>query len=145
MTRGIVLLTAWLLLAACHGHTTPSFDPALYPRSHPFYDLTFFWRTDRSADTVTVAGFARNTRFAYVKNLEVTATLLDGEGKKLSEKTFFFFPNLLPMDDLAPFSLDLPLKPGEQPVKIRFLYRYRPVEGKRDKTTAFNTFEADIP
>jgi hypothetical protein len=98
------------LLTACHGYSSPRFDPALYPRTHPFYELTYFWKVVKTDSAITIQGFAKNIRFAYVEELELTATLLDDSGKSLSEATFFFFPNQIPMDGMEPFTLNLPTK-----------------------------------
>lgn len=133
-----------LLLASCHGYAQPRFDPAHYPRTYKQFDLTLSWRVDRSATAYTVEGFARNTRYVSVHDLEITGTLLDGRGKKLSEATFFFFPHQLSMDEDTPFTLNLPLAPGETPEKLRLFYRYRASEGgDGDKIHHFQSFEVE--
>ena len=143
--RFMVIAVTGLLLASCHGYAQTRFDPAHYPRTYKQFDLTLSWRVDRSATSYTVEGFARNTRFASMHDLEITGTLLDGAGKTLSEATFFFFPNQLPMDEAAPFTLNLPLASGGTPEKLRFFYRYRAVEGgDRDhKIPYFQSFEVE--
>ncbi|RII28977.1 MAG: hypothetical protein CXR31_03660 [Geobacter sp.] len=144
LLRLVVIAMTGLVLASCHGYIQPRFDAAHYPRTYKQYDLTLFWRVDRAATGYTIEGFARNTRFVSMHDLEVTATLLDGKGKKLSEATFFFFPNQLPMDEAAPFTLNLPLSSGETPEKLRLFYRYRAVEGgDGDKILHFQSFEVE--
>ena len=142
--RLMVIAVTGLLLASCHGYTQTRFDPAHYPRTYKQYDLTLSWRVDRAATAYTVEGFARNTRFVSMHDLEITGTLLDGAGKTLSEATFFFFPNQLPLDETAPFTLNLPLAQGETPEKLRLFYRYQATEGDDgDKTLHFQSFEAE--
>lgn len=144
LLRLVVIAMTGLVLASCHGYTQPRFDQARYPRTYKQFDLTLSWRLDRSATAYTVEGFARNTRYVSMDDLEITGTLLDGAGKTLSEATFFFFPNQLPMDETAPFTLTLPLSPGLTPAKLRLFYRYRASEGgDGDKIIFFHSFEVE--
>ncbi len=132
-----------VLFTACHGYTPPRYDPALYPRTSKFYDLTWFWKTEKGAGAYAIEGFAKNTRYGYIRDLELTAALLDGEGKRLSETRFFFFPGPMAMDDMEPFTLSLPFKPGEKPAKIRFTYQYRLVEQEYG-SPYFYSFETEL-
>jgi hypothetical protein len=142
--RLMLLAILALLLASCSGYRAPQFVPALYPRTYQQFDLTLNWRVERSATACTVEGFARNTRFNSVYGLEITGTLLDDSGKKLSEATYFFFPDQLDMDDIAPFPLNLPLAAGVTPAKLRLFYRYRAGEGRdSDRTPYFQSFEVE--
>lgn len=142
--RLMVIAVTALLLASCHGYAQPRFDPASYPRTYKQFDLTLSWRVDRAATAYTVEGFARNTRYVSMHDLEITGTLLDGAGKKLSEATFFFFPHQLSMDETAPFTLNLPLAQGEKPEKLRLFYRYQAAEGgDGDKILHFQSFEVE--
>lgn len=142
--RIITLAIAMCLLGACTGYTPQRYDPALYPRSYRFYDLALFWRIDRDATRITIPGFVRNTRYAYIKDLELSATLLDEKGKAIGEATMFFFPRLLAMDELAPFTLNIPLKSGAQPAKLKFFYRYRLAERGYGGSPYFYSFETEI-
>ena len=142
--RLVLLALIGLLLASCHGYRPPQFDPALYPRTYQQFDLTLNWRVERSATAYTIEGFARNTRFTSMHGLEITGTLLDESGRKLSDATFFFFPRQLDMDDTAPFTLSLPLAAGVTPAKLRLFYRYRAGKGSdSDKTPWFQSFEVE--
>jgi hypothetical protein len=139
-----MLACAIFLLTACHGYTPPHYEPALYPHTYKHYDLTLFWKTEKKDNAYNITGFVKNTRYPYVKDLELTASLRDEGDKSLAEATFFFFPNLLPMDELAPFTLDLPVKPGNRPIKIKFFYRYRLAERDYDTSPYFYSFETEL-
>jgi hypothetical protein len=142
--RSVLIAILVLLLVSCHGYRAPQFDPALYPRTYQQFDLTLNWRIERSATACTIEGFARNTRFTTMHGLEITGTLLDESGKKLSESTFYFFPGQLDMDDIAPFTINLPLPQGVTPAKLRLFYRYRAGEGSdSDRTPWFQSFEVE--
>lgn len=144
LLRFALIALTGLLLASCHGYTQPRFDPASYPRTYKQFDLSLAWRVDRSATAYTVEGFARNIRFVSMHDLEITGTLLDRGGNRLSEATFFFFPHQLPQNEVAPFTLHLPLSPGMAPEKLRLFYRYRASEGgDGDKILHFQSFEVE--
>src|ERR671931_639497 len=123
--KNLVAALTFLMMTGCSGYAPPRYDPTLYPHSHRFYDLTLFWNVTREGTTVTIPGFVKNTRFAYVKDLELTGTLLDEEGSKLGEATYYFFPRLIEMDEVVPFTLKMVLKEERQAAKVRFFYRYR--------------------
>lgn len=144
LRRRLLVILFCLGLVGCSGYTPPRFEPALYPNSHAAYDLTLFWRLDRTGNGFTVAGFVKNTLYAEIKGLEVTATLLDGSGKRLGEDTFLFFPRQIAMDDLVPFNLNLRLPAGTHPVTIRFFYRYRVSEERIAGSPYSQTFDAEL-
>ena len=144
LRRRLLVILFCLGLVGCSGYTPPRFEPALYPNSHAAYDLTLFWRLDRTGNGFTVAGFVKNTLYAEIKGLEVTATLLDDSGKRLGEDTFLFFPRQIAMDDFVPFTLNIPIKAGTQPATIRFFYRYRVTEERFGGSPYSQTFDVKL-
>jgi hypothetical protein len=138
------LTSVFFLIPACRGYIPPRYDPALYPHTYKHYDLTLFWKADHVEGVYAIAGFIKNTRYAYIRDLELSASLLDERGKGLAKAHFFFIPTLLPMDELAPFDLSLSVKPGDRPAKIRFFYRYHLAEGDYGDIPYFYSFETDI-
>ena len=116
-----------------------------YPHSHRAYDLAIDWKTSKQGAALTIAGTATNVRFAQMKGLELTATLLDGSDKVLAEKTFLFIPQLIRMDESAPFTITLPYQAGTVPAKLRFFYRYRYGEERHEGILDFHSFEVELP
>lgn len=115
-----------------------------YPNMVSYYDLAISWDITRDGG-ITINGAVNNRSYYYLRDLELTATLLGPGGTSLGEKTFFFFPNQLSLDETAPFTLAIPLKEGAAPEKIRFLYRYRHAEEQEKRATPyFQSFEVPL-
>lgn len=133
----------FILLAGCTGYRPPRYDPALYPSRHKAYDLAFAWKTGREGPGLTVEGFVRNNRYAYLRGLELTLELIDDNGRKLSEATFFFIPDLIQLDEVKPFDLKLPVPPDTVPKRLRFQYKYYLLEEGGSGGLYFHTFEAN--
>ena len=142
--KTVFLGAALFLLASCRAYVPPQSLPENCPFSHKSYDISFCWKVDRSVDRFTIAGYATNTRFAFIEELEVWATLLDETGKALGEATAFVIPLQIPMDDTEAFSLAVPLRSEVKPAKIRFFYRYRLTRVDDDKSPQINSFETDL-
>lgn len=140
-------LTLALFALTLAGCTTPALvapQPQSYPNMVSYYDLAISWGITRDGG-VTINGAVNNRSYYYLRDLELTATLLGPGGTPLGEKTFFFFPNQLALDETAPFTLAVPLKEGPVPEKIRFLYRYRLAEEQEKRATPrFQSFEVPL-
>lgn len=144
MAMRIVLYSLmFTLLAACTGYRPPRFDSALYPHCYQGYDLALSWRTGRDGSSVTIDGFVRNNRNAFLRGMELTLELLDDRGRKLSAATFFFIPDLIQLDELKPFDLKLPLPPDTVPKRLKFRYKYY-LHGEGYQTPYFHSFEAEL-
>lgn len=134
----------FMLLAACAGYQPPRHDPALYPHRYKGYDLAFAWETGREAGSVTVEGFVKNNRNAFLRGLELTAELVDNEGRRLSTATFFFIPDLVQLDETRPFDLKLSVPPGSAPKRLRFLYKYHELWDGGSGVLYFHSFEVNL-
>src|SRR6266568_575501 len=142
---GKVLCLALLLSgAACTGYVMPRYTPQEYPTSYRSYDLTLFWKSTRQPGSLTIEGFVRNTRYAYLQDLELSATLLDATGRELGRKGFLFPQTRIAVDDTLPFDLTISLKQGDEPKRVRFFYKYRVAEHDYDSTPYVYDFEADL-
>ena len=91
------MLIAVLIAATLAGCTLPATVPPAqrYPNRVSYYDLTVSWKVTRSAGKVTIIGAVANTSYYYIRDLELTATLLDAGGKKVGEETSFVIPSQL--------------------------------------------------
>ena len=125
MFRTTILATlAALILSSCAGYVPPRYDPALYPHCYRGYDLALAWKTGREGVNLTVEGFIRNNRNAHLQDLELTITLLDEKGKRLSTATFFFIPDLIQLDEIKQFDVKLRIPPEAAPTRLKFHYSY---------------------
>ncbi len=137
----VIVLLLFTTVTGC----TALRQPTPYPQSHRAYDLAIAWETRQQDAALIIAGTVTNVRFAQMKGLELTATILDDSGKVLAEKTFLFFPQLLQMDESAPFTITLPYQASAVPAKLRLFYRYRYGEESREGILDFHSFEAELP
>ncbi len=145
MSKRIVLYSLMLtLLSACTGYRPPRYDPALYPHCYRAYDLALAWKTGREGAGVTVDGFVRNNRNAFLRGLELTIELMDDREKKLSEATFFFIPDLIQLDEMKPFDLKLPVPADAVPKRLKFRYKYYLYEEGEAGQIYFQTFEENL-
>ncbi|RNC67512.1 MAG: hypothetical protein ED859_14310 [Desulfuromonadales bacterium] len=137
----VVLVTLMaILLAGCTGADSSTVRNRPLPRSYAFYDLKISWETTRDPQGVTITGTVRNQSYYYIRDLELTASLLDANGTPFAEETFFFLPNLFALDETAPFTIRFPVGEDKQPDTIRFFYRYRLAEEGQHGTPRFHSF-----
>ncbi|WP_298271071.1 FxLYD domain-containing protein [Geobacter sp.] len=139
-------LIAVLIAATLAGCTLPATVPPVqhYPNRVSYYDLTVSWKVTRSAGKVAIEGAVANTSYYYIRDLELTATLLDAGGKEVGEKTSFIIPSQLAIDETAPFSMTIPVTPGAVAERIRFFYRYRLAGEGPSGFPRFQDFEVPI-
>ena len=141
----VLVSLAFLLLSSCAGYVPPRYDPALYPHCYRGYDLALAWKTRREGANLTVEGFIRNNRNAYLQGLDLTVTLLDEKGKKLSKADFLFIPDPIQLDEIKPFDVKLRIPPEAVPKRLKFRYSYRLYgEGRSYGIPYFYDFEVDL-
>lgn len=138
-----MLILYWFLtlfLGGCAAGRYETVQPQYYPATHKSFDVTFGWKKTVTATGITVSGYARNTRYHVMQDLELTLTLLDSRGNEKGKKVFYFIPSRLPQDDGAYFDIALSVRP--QPGdRLRFLYRYKGIEGSEISIPWMNSFE----
>jgi len=146
MIDKLILATlAAFLLCSCAGYVPPRYDPALYPHCYRGYDLALAWKTGREGANLTIDGFIRNNRNTYLQSLDLTVTLLDEKGKKLSKADFLFIPDPIQPDEIKPFDVKLRIPPDAVPKRLKFHYSYRLYgEGRSYGIPYFHDFEADL-
>ncbi|SNB45973.1 FxLYD domain-containing protein [Geobacter sp. DSM 9736] len=141
----LVVLLA-LFITGCSGYRSADTPGAPSPGYYTTRDLELVWRTEMTEDRLAVQGFARDKLYSDLKELSITATLLDASGKRLGTETYTSFPAKLAPNQTNPFTLSFPLRAKtERPSRIQFFVSYHIVEGKLSDTPAFHSFEADIP
>ena len=141
---GLLGLALLLALTACSGYVAPRYTPQEYPASYKSYDISLFWKSVRQPGSVTIAGFVRNTRYAVLGDLELTAILLDADGRELGKKSSLIIPTRIAIDETVPFDLTIRLKQPGEPKRLRFFYRYRMAERDYDTSPYSYYFEVDF-
>ena len=140
--RHFAIMTLFALMTGCATVERPPLTERTYRNSYSFHDLMISWETASNAETVTIIGTLKNQSYYYLRDPELTAVLLGSDGRPLAEGTFFFFPHQLALDEIAPFTIRIPVKKGEIPYRIRFTYRYRLAEEGMFGFPRFHSFEA---
>lgn len=142
----LTLLFAMLLtsLCSCAGYTPPTVTPDRYPGSYSTRDVEVSWRIEETPESVVVQGVIRDKFNFYLRDLDLTATLLDSTGKKISRDAFHAFPGQIAPNEINPFTLTFPLNAGDQPARIKFFIRYNIIEEKYSDIPYFQSFEADL-
>jgi len=139
----VCLGAALSLLACCHAYVPPQSLPENCTFNHLTFDLRFCWKVVRGPGGFTVPGYVTNSRYDAISGLELTATLLDDQGKPLGEASYFVIPPQLQIDETSPFTLVIPVTSAARPAQIKFLYRYRLAERAADQTN-YNSFVTDL-
>jgi hypothetical protein len=141
---GLLLVGLLILLGGCSGYRPPSYTPAEYPSSYLAYDLALYWKTVPQAGSLTIAGFVRNGWPAAKLDMELTATLLTADRRELGQGTFLFFPHRIDIDETVPFEITIPLKAGDAPARLRYLYRYRTGDHDEPASTFYQQVELPL-
>ncbi|CAG0995928.1 hypothetical protein [Geobacter sp.] len=139
--RGITLTILFALMTGCAAAERSTIPDRTYHNSYSFYDLMISWETTSDNGGVTISGTMKNQSYYYLSDPELTAALLNVDGKIFAEGTFFFFPHQLALDEIAPFTIRIPVKEGQLPYRIRFTYRYRLAEEGWFGSPRFHSFE----
>lgn len=121
------MLVALLLLvtAGCATyHKELDGNPPFSAHRFSSYDLEVAWRTEQSGDAIKLAGTVTNHRTYFLRDLELTARLVDNEGKVIARETFTDFSTYLPSGKSEPFRMELRLPSGGRVERIHFSYVY---------------------
>jgi hypothetical protein len=142
-----------LATAACSVHrrefdSNPPFSSHFY-RS---FDVEVAWQAERIGQNVRLSGTVTNRRYAFLRDLELKARLLDVEGKTVASEIIADFPTYIPAGRSEPFQMILTLPDGRTPVRLRFNYTYVLAEeppafrgyGGYDGIPRFGTFDAPL-
>ena len=141
--RHLALAALFVLVTGCAAAEQSTITNRTYRNSLSFYDLTISWETARDTTGVTISGTMKNQSYYYLRDPELTAVLVGVDGEIFAEGTFFFFPHQLTLDEIAPFTIRIPVKEGHVLNRIRFTYRYRLAEEGPLGPPRIQSFEAE--
>ncbi len=97
--------------------------PPFSEHSFRYFDLEVHWRSRDLGETLRISGTIRNLRSFFLENLEVTARLVDSQGKVFARGTASDFPTDVSPGATEPFELVIPTR-GKKTERIRFSYLY---------------------
>lgn len=141
--RHVAMLMLLLFMTGCATTEQTAIPDMSYPNSHTTYDMQFAWKSAMGQAYITISGTMKNQSYYYITEPELTAALLDRDGKIIAQGTFIFFPHQMALDETAPFVVRIPLTEGQIPDRIRFTYRYRLAEEGRSGAPRFHSFDAN--
>ena len=151
--RYAVIILLLLATAACSTYR-PEFDANPPYAAHFFRnrDVGVVWQAQAAGQEIRLSGTITNHRYAYMRDLELTARLLGEKGGVLARETLIDFPTYIPSGQSAPFQIRLHLPEGASPVRLRFNYTYWLAEeppavrgyGGYDDVPHFGRFEAPL-
>ena len=123
--RIIVAVLIAMATAACSTHriefdANPSYAPHYFRKS----DLEVAWQAERTGQDIHLSGTVTNRRYGYLRDLELTARVLDEKGRVLAKESFADFPSYIPSGKGEPFHLAFHLPAGTSPTRLRFNYTY---------------------
>lgn len=142
--RHVAMLTFLLFMTGCATTEQAVIPGPAYPNSHTSYDMLFAWKTTWDNTDITISGTMKNQSYYYITEPELTAAILDREGKIIAQGAFIFFPHQMALDETAPFAIRIPFPGGQPPYRIRFTYRYRLAEEGRSGAPRFHSFDANL-
>jgi starvation-inducible outer membrane lipoprotein len=122
-----LMLAALLMVAtaACSTyHKEIDGNPPFAPHHFRYYDLEVAWQSEQTGQGIRLTGTVTNHRSYYLRDLELTARLVDSHGKVLSRETFSDFPVYLSTGKTEPFRLEIRVPSGTAPERVRFTYVY---------------------
>lgn len=148
-----IVILLMLVTAACSAYrrefdTNPPFGSHFY-RS---FDVEVAWQTEQTGSNLLLSGTVANRRYAYLRDLELTAKVLDEKGNTLFKEVVDNFPTYIPPGKSASFRMQLKLPEGTIPARLHVNYIYflreqtpvfRGDEGL-DDTPHFGSFDAPL-
>jgi len=123
--RSIVAILLVLATTACSTYRR-EFDANPPFASHYYrnFDVEVAWQAEQTGQDVHLSGAVTNRRYAYLRDLELTARVVDEKGNVLARGKIHEFPTYIPSGKAAPFRMNLSLPGGTTPARLRFNYTY---------------------
>ena len=114
------------------------------PFHYSQFDLRLAWNITVAGPETLIEGVVKNVRYAEVDGVEIWVSALDARGGTVARSASFVIPRQLKEDDIAPFSVKLPLA-AEPGTKLLFTYRYHAHEDSDDDMGWMQSFRAEVP
>ncbi len=124
MVRIFLLVTIALFPACSIYHKELDQNPPFSSHRFRAYDVEITWQAERTTGGIRLAGTVTNRRSYYLHDLELTARLVDHQGKVVDRETYGGFPTYISPGKTEAFQLELHPTTGGLPQQIRFTYVY---------------------
>jgi hypothetical protein len=151
--RRFIVILMLLVTASCSSYRK-EFDanPAYTPHFFRNNNVEVAWQTERIGQEIRLSGKVINYRYAFMRDLELTARVLGDKGAVLTKETIIDFPTYIPTGKDAPFQMTLRLPDSAAPSRLRFNYTYWLSEeppafsgyGGYEDTPHFGKFDAPL-
>jgi hypothetical protein len=119
------------------------------PQHYRQFDALLAWEVRGAGSGTVIDGVFKNVRYDAMDNVEVWVAALDPAGKTRASSVAFVIPRQLRRDEIAPFSvmLPVPVLPGQ---KLHFTYKYQGrdgggSDGGGDAVNWMQSFDAEVP
>ncbi|HEY5512124.1 MAG TPA: hypothetical protein VIK40_00640 [Geomonas sp.] len=149
MVRYLIYLSALVIsLGGCASYPDVNRDRLeSLPQHYIQFDMILSWQVRSAGAQTVVDGVLKNVRWTFMDDVEVWVAALDASGKPTARSVSFIIPNELRRDEVAPFTVKLPVGvvPG---TRLRFTYKYTGSDGGNDGPSAtswMQSFEAEVP
>lgn len=141
IVRFVSTMSFLLVFAGCSHNSYKPVSTSDYNVFRKNHDLSIGWKISSGERFTVVEGYVLNNCCFIMQDLELWITLLDSAGSEKERKSYFVIPTSLPLDGTASFQVEFTKNLLKRDDRIRFLYRYRVVEGNDELATWMNSFE----
>ena len=129
MMRKIGVLLVAAILTGCASYASVDNERmGSLPQHYSQFDLKMAWEVNLTENGTLVTGEVQNLRYAFMEGIEIWVAVVEASGKVGKSSVSFIIPSRLDQDEIAPFSVKLPVRvaPG---TRLRFTYKYRGSDG----------------
>jgi hypothetical protein len=142
MILRFILATLLLAVSAACSTYQKEIDrnPPYAPHHFRNYDLGVEWQSTQTGQGILLTGTVTNHRAFYLRDMELTARVVDGRGKVIARGSVTDFPIYIPSEKAAPFRMEIRIPAGAAPERVRFTYVYWLAE----EPPAFRPYD-DVP
>lgn len=110
-----------LIILNCTSYIPPKYDLGSYQKKYHSFDIEVYLKEEIENGKVKITGIIKNIYVYDMINFEITARVLVGD-RKIKEKTYYFFPEVLKPNEYYIFSIELEEIPENG--RISYFYRY---------------------
>jgi len=141
--------TPWsFLMTVLRGGSAPRRDDnrerlASLPQHYSQFDMALSWEIRQAGRETTVEGVLKNLRYAHMDGIEIWVAVVDAAGKA-GARSACFIPHQIRQDEIAPFSVKLPLL-VETGTLLRFTYKYQGADGGEGGLNWPQSFDGVVP
>jgi len=140
-----LMLAFLLIVTACTAHDieTHRYPAEGFPFRHSDFDFKVAWKVTKLNNVVKIDGILKNTRYAFIDNLDVTIYLMGLDGKIRARTASIPTQQQSHRNDVIPFSASLKNISLHQEDTLLFLIHYLGDDGGHDTVDWHSSFAVD--